>query len=155
MTSIPCWGSWHLSCSRIMINVMTINTTMFIVFNTWRCGFGCKYLALIWAFLHMRTFISPTHSPLTLFHWKGLGRSILTFCLTSYSFPILSSCWLFLGIFLGGNGDKLLASTTQNPWSIHSIMWHDFHDLWCVKVLPFFVAFCHAWTCTIAPIVII
>jgi len=101
---------------------------MFIVFSTWKCGFGCKYCALIWAFLHMRTLISPTHSPLTLFHWKGLGRSILNLFLTSYSFPTLSGCWLCLGIFLDGNGDKLLASTTQNPWSILSTMWHDFRD---------------------------
>jgi hypothetical protein len=66
-----------------------------------------RCFALIWAFLHVRTFTSPTHNPLALFHWKWWGRPKLTPLLTCFGLPILGGCWLFfLGILLSSHNDE-------------------------------------------------
>jgi len=55
-----------------------------------------RYLALVGAFLYVRTFTSPKHNPLALFHWKGQRMSILTPFLTPFKLPTLNGCWFFL-----------------------------------------------------------
>jgi hypothetical protein len=91
----------------MMVNVKTFKTIMFTFFGTWRCGFRSRCFAFIWALLHVRTFINPTHNPLALFHWKGLGRPKLTPLLTCFGLPILGGCWFFLlGILLGSHNDE-------------------------------------------------
>jgi hypothetical protein len=84
-----------------------LNTTMFTFFGIWKCGFGCRCLALVGAFLlHVKTFTSPKHNPLALFYWKGWRMSILTPLLTPFKLPTLNGHWFFLlEILLVGHGD--------------------------------------------------
>jgi hypothetical protein len=54
----------------------------------------------------VRTFTTPKHNLVALFHWKGWGMSILTLLLTPFKLPILNGCWFFLlEILLVGHGD--------------------------------------------------
>jgi hypothetical protein len=45
------------------------NTTMLTFFGIRKCGFGCRCFALVGAFLlHVRTFTTPKHNLVALFH---------------------------------------------------------------------------------------
>ncbi len=106
-----------------MVNVLTINTTMFIFFITWRCGFECKCYTLFWAFLHMGISISPMHNPLTLFLKKGWGNSKLT----PFGLLLPNGNWfLFIGILLDDHRDGRLT----NFHHIKSLI-NLFHDVKC------------------------
>jgi hypothetical protein len=128
-----------------MVNVIILNTTMFTFFNTLSCGFECKCLAFIWAFIHVKTSTGPTHNPFALFHQKRWGRIRLT----PFGFPTPNGCWfLLLWILLCGHCDGKLTKFHHTKSLINL-----FHNVECffkwgitpwlsVEVLPSFPPFC-------------
>jgi hypothetical protein len=104
-----------------------LNTTMFTSVITFKCGFGYKCLAFVWAFLfHARTSTSPTHKSLALFHWKGRGRFRLAPLLITFGLPI-SCCWFFLFRILPSNhGDNIYNYMTCTTTPI-AISWKHHH----------------------------